>query len=433
MVLAKMKIAFFVAEFYPQIVGGLGTYAVEMTRQFVEQGHDVVVFTLNRDRRLLTHELWRGIFIHRPQIVDLSSVFPLFVTEDLRRWGQNLQGFCDVFSYNHLSASKFVNELIHKEHEHFDIVAVHDWLSSIAGLIIKKELPHMPTVFHVHSTEQQRSQGQGSEVIRHFERTMAETADTVVTVSYAMKDYITTLGYPPDKIRVAWNGVDPDKYSMRTIKPEEVQALKKRYGLTPDDKVILFVGRLTLVKGAANLVRAMPQVLAAFPQARLVILGLGEEYSDLVQLTRRLGIADRVTFHAEFVSEHERIVHYALSDVCIFPSITEPFGIVSLEAMAMEKPVVVGARGVSGFREQVIPVDPGRTGVHIDGGDPNDIAWGLKQALSDPQRASEWGQNGLERVRKYFTWKAAAENTISIYQETIRTHTSSTTTTTENQ
>jgi glycosyltransferase involved in cell wall biosynthesis len=106
---------------------------------------------------------------------------------------------------------------------------------------------------------------------------------------------------------------------------------------------------------------------------------------------------------------------------------------VSLEAMAMEKPVVVGARGVSGFKEQVIPVDPGRTGVHIDGGDPNDIAWGLKQALSDSQRAREWGQNGLKRVREYFTWKAAAENTISIYQETIRTHTSSTTPTKGNR
>jgi glycosyltransferase involved in cell wall biosynthesis len=414
-----MRIAFFVAEYYPRIVGGLGTYAVELTRQFIELGHDVVVFTLNPGRQLLTHELWRGIFVHRPQIVDLSSIFPLFVTEDLRRWGQNLQFFCDIFSYNHLSASKFVNEMIRKEHEKYDIVAVHDWLSSVSGLIVKKEIPEMPLVYHVHSTEQQRSQGLGSEVIRHFERNAAETADTVITVSYAMKDYIGTLGYPKEKIRVAWNGVDINKYSMDAIKPGEVEALKERYRIAPDEQVILFVGRLTRVKGAANLVQAMPQVLSMFPHARLLILGLGEEYADLVQLSRRLGIEDRVVFRAEFVSEHERIVHYAMSDVCVFPSITEPFGIVSLEAMAMGKPVVVGAKGVSGFREQVVPVDPDRTGVHVNGEEPNDIAWGLKEALVDPDRAKKWGENGVRRVRQYFTWKAAAENTISIYNETL--------------
>jgi len=415
-----MRIAFFVSEYYPRIVGGLGTYAVELTRQFIELGHDVVVFTLNPGRQLLTHELWRGIFIHRPQIVDLSSVFPLFVTEDLRRWGQNLQFFCDIFSYNHLSASKFVNEMIRKEHEEYDIVAVHDWLASVSGLIIKKEIPEMPMVYHVHSTEQQRSQGLGSEVIRYFERSTAETADTVVTVSYAMKDYIGTLGYPKEKIRVAWNGVDPNKYSMDEIKPGEVEALKERYKIAPDEQVMLFVGRLTRVKGAANLIQAMPQVLSMFPRARLIILGLGEEYVDLVQLTRRLGIEDKVIFRAEFVSEHERIVHYAMSDICVFPSITEPFGIVSLEAMAMGKPVVVGARGVSGFREQIVSVDPGRTGVHVNGEDPTDIAWGLKEALVDPDRAKTWGENGVRRVKQYFTWKAVAENTIDIYSETIK-------------
>ncbi len=414
-----MRIAFFVVEYYPRIIGGLGTYAVELTRQYAEQGHDIVVFTLNPGRQLLTHELWRGIFIHRPQITDLSSIFPLFVTEDLRKWGENLQSFCDVFSYNHLSATKFINELIRKEQEKYDIVAVHDWLSAPSGLIVKKELPQMPVVYHVHSTEQQRSQSQGSEVIRFFERQMADTADTVVTVSYAMKDYIGSIGYPKDKIRVAWNGVDPDKYSFASVKLSEIESLKQKYKITPGEQVLLFVGRLTLVKGVANLVQAMPQVLSVFPKTRLVILGVGEEYADLVQLTIRLGIADKVTFRTEFVPEHERIVHYAMSDVCVFPSITEPFGIVCLEAMAMGKPVVVGARGISGFREQVIPSDPGRTGIHVNAEDVNDISWGLKEALIDPEQAMKWGQNAVKRIQQYFTWKAVAENTLNIYKEAI--------------
>jgi glycosyltransferase involved in cell wall biosynthesis len=414
-----MRIAFFVAEYYPQIIGGLGTYATEVTRQYVELGHDVVIFTFNQNRQLITDEVWKGICIHRPQITDLSSVFPLFVSEDLQKWGKNLQYFCDIFSYNHISATKFVNELIHKKQERFDVVAVHDWLSAPAGLIIKKELPRTPIVYHVHSTEQQRAQGKGSEVIRSFELGMAEAADRVITVSNAMKDYIASLGYPHDKLCAVWNGVDPDKYSSDAVNIEEIEALRKFYKIQPDEKVLLFVGRLTLIKGVPNLIQAMPLVLSMYPRTHLVLLGVGEEYSEFARMATGLGIAENITFRTEFVSEHEKMVHYAMSDVCVFPSITEPFGIVSLEAMAMGKPVVVGARGVSGFREQVIPSGPNRTGVHVNPEDPNDIAWGLCEALVDPREAQKWGENGAKRVRRYFTWKTVAENTVRIYKEVI--------------
>ncbi len=414
-----MRIAFFVAEYYPQIIGGLGTYATEVTKQYFELGHDVVVFTLNQNRQLITNEVWKGICVHRPQITDLSSVFPLFVAEDLQKWGKNLQYFCDIFSYNHISATEFVNELIRKKQEKYDVVAVHDWLSASAGLIIKKELPEIPVVYHVHSTEQQRTQGKGSEVIQLFELSMAEAADKVITVSETMKDYISTLGYPKNKTCAIWNGVDPDKYSSDSVSVSEIEALRKLYNIKPDEQVLLFVGRLASIKGVPNLIQAMPQVFSMFPKTHLVVLGVGEEYLSLVQLAVKLGIAESVSFRTEFVSEHEKIVHYAMSDVCVFPSITEPFGIVSLEAMAMGKPVVVGARGVNGFREQVIPSGPDRTGVHVNAEDPQDIAWGLCEALIDPQESRKWGENGAKRVRQYFTWKKVAENTVDIYRETI--------------
>ena len=378
----------------------------------------MVVFTLNPGD-LLTHELWRGVFIHRPQIVDLGSVFPLFIAEDLRRWGTNLQTFCDVFSYNHLSASKLVNELVRKEREHYDIVCIHDWLSAIAGLIIKKELPEIPLVYHAHSTEQLRSQGLGSEVIRHFEKSMADSADTIVTVSYAMKDHLGTLGYPKEKIRVVWNGIDPEKYNPDRVKPGKVQALKSRYEIDSDEDVVLFVGRLTQMKGVSNLVQAIPSVLQRFPRTRFVILGQGEESADLAQLARRLGVMEKVVFRPEFISEEERILHYAMSDVCVFPSISEPFGIVCLEAMSMAKPVVVGARGLSGFKEQVIASGPDQCGVHVNGEDPGDIAWGLNVVLKDKNQAKTWGENGRRRTLQYFRWQMVAENTLAVYKESI--------------
>ena len=110
----------------------------------------------------------------------------------------------------------------------------------------------------------------------------------------------------------------------------------------------------------------------------------------------RLNIKDNIVYRFDFVPENERILHYAAADVCVFPSIYEPFGIVSLEAMAMEKPVVVGARGVVGFKEQVVNGGTDQNGVHINGEDPADIAWGIKETLRNPEKAKNWGENGGE-------------------------------------
>jgi glycosyltransferase involved in cell wall biosynthesis len=170
------------------------------------------------------------------------------------------------------------------------------------------------------------------------------------------------------------------------------------------------------VKSVRNLIQAMPLILEDYPKVKLVILGKGEEQKDIVETANRLGINDKVLYRFEFVPEEERILHYAASDVCIFPSVYEPFGIVSLEAMSMAKPVVVGARGVVGFREQVISSGPDQNGVHVNGEDPADIAWGVKEVLRDPERAREWGENGRKRVLEYFTWEKAADQTIQIYQ-----------------
>ena len=114
--------------------------------------------------------------------------------------------------------------------------------------------------------------------------------------------------------------------------------------------------------------------------------------------------------------EKERILHYAASDLCVFPSTYEPFGIVSLEAMSMEKPIVVGAHGVVGFREQVMPDGSDKNGVHINGESPSDIAWGIKEVLCDEHRAKQWGKNGRKRVLQYFQWRKVAEQTVQIYE-----------------
>jgi len=409
-----LRIGFFVWEYPPQVVGGLGTYAEYITHELVELGHDVTVFTLNPGN-LKTKEIMNGVEVHRPMIVDASNVFPMFVTNDLLRWGTNIRFFSDVFIYSVLSASKLVNDLIKKQGQKFDVACVHDWLSSSAGMIMKNETK-LPLVFHVHSTEWGRSGGQGSEVVSHLESETARLADRIITVSYAMRDDLIRHGWAEPKISVVWNGVDPERYNPLNVGTEEIGKIREKYAIPEDWNFLLFVGRLTWVKSIRNLVQALPLVLEEYPKTKLVILGKGEEQKDIVEMTERLQIKENVICRFEFVPEEERILHYAAADVCIFPSIYEPFGIVSLEAMAMAKPIVVGAHGVVGFREQVVPSGPGQTGIHINGEDPSDIAWGIKEILKDPQKAKTWGQNGRKRVLEFFTWRKVAEQTIKIYQ-----------------
>ncbi|MEM2906294.1 MAG: glycosyltransferase family 4 protein [Candidatus Bathyarchaeia archaeon] len=412
-----MRLAFFVWEYPPMLVGGLGTYAENITRKFVELNHDVTVFTLNPGG-LPTREVIRGVEVHRPMIANASNIFPLLVAEDLKRWGTNIKFFNDLFIYNILSATKFVNDLIRKEHYSFDLASIHDWLSCIAGLIAKNEI-NMPLAFHVHSTEWGRSGNTGSQVVTHLEHEAAEKADRIVTVSYAMREDLVHHGWAEPKISVVWNGVDPEVYDPARCSPEEVKAVRRRYGVEDDEAMVFFIGRLTWVKGVRYLLQAMPLILRDFPKTKLVILGRGEEQRDLQELCARLGVEKNVSLRFEFIPERERILHYAASDVCVFPSLYEPFGIVSLEAMSMEKPLVVGARGVVGFREQVVPTGPDQNGIHINGGDPVDIAWGIKGVLSDPVRAKQWGVNGRKRVLEYFTWDKVAQQTLQVYENAL--------------
>ena len=415
-----MKIALLVYEYPPKIVGGLGTYAAEITRKVVLLGHDVTVFTMNDDKGgLPTRELLRGIEIHRPVHIDVSDSLPDVVAEDVRKWGRGIQFFSKILMYNYLSASKMINELVRRDDFKYDLVVAHDWLSVIAGISIKKELG-MPLAFHVHSNERGRTLGNGSEVVSSIERRGSQMSDLVITVSYAMQDELIQAGFPADKIQVCYNGVDPKKYSLERISEEKVTEVKQRYGLGNDDLMVLFIGRLVWIKGVDKLIRAMPQVLEKVPNAKLVIIGLGDMRDYLERLVRNLNLQDIVKFRFEFIPEEERIAHYAACDVAVYPSLYEPFGIVTLEAMSMEKPVVVGATGVSGMREIVVTSGKDQCGFHINPNDPSDIAWGIVNAIQDPEKKVQFGRNGRKRVLECFTWEKAAERTVQLYAELLK-------------
>jgi glycogen synthase len=413
-----MRIAFFTWEYPPRLVGGLGTYAQYITRDFVRMGHDVEVFTMNTGS-LKTSEVMNGVSIHRPMGVDASGTLRVIAGPELQSWGDQLRFFSSILVNDVLCSAKLANELIKRDGVRFDMACVHDWMGAMAAPILKSELG-LPVAFHVHSTEWGRSRGQGSKAINDVEHLGSVVADRIVTVSYAMKEDLAGHGWNADKVHVVWNGIDPDVYDASKADPKEIKALREHYGI--DGKMLLFVGRLNWVKGIVNLVQAMPSVIREYPKAKLVILGTGDEEDNIRHLIKRLGLDGNVVCRFEFVPEHERILHYAASDVCVFPSAYEPFGIVSLEAMAMEKPIIVGASGVSGLKEQVVNSGPDRTGVHVDGNSPEDIAWGIKETLYDDDRARRWGRAARKRVLEYFPWDKAARETLNVYEDMVRSH-----------
>jgi glycogen(starch) synthase len=407
-----MKIAVFVYEYPPKIVGGLGTYAAEITRKFVLNDHDVTVFTMNDDAGSLpTREIWRGIEIHRPLHIDVSDSLPDVIAEDIRKWGRGIHLFGKLMVYNYLSAAKLVNELIKKEGMKYDIVVAHDWLSAMGGITVKRETG-MPLAFHVHSTEKGRTLGNGSSVVSNIELRAGKMADMVVTVSYAMKDELVGLGFPREKIQVSYNGVDPQKYNPQNVSPQSIQKIRAKYGIKDDELMILFLGRLVAVKGVDKLIMAMPHILSKIPKAKLVVVGVGDLQEYLANLTRMTKLDEYVKFCFDFIPEEERIQHYAACDIAVFPSHYEPFGI--------EKPVVVGAAGVSGMREIVICCGDEQCGYHIDPNNPSDIAWGVISALENPEKRKILGKNGRKRVLAEFTWNKIAEKTVELYETIVK-------------
>jgi glycosyltransferase involved in cell wall biosynthesis len=413
-----LKVAHFSWEYPPAIWGGLGTFAYELTQKQISKGYNVSVFAINNQNKMKVYDKNNGFEIYRPYNLDLSSTLSIFSNDDLRSWGENFKFFADVVNYNYLSASFFVNELVKKEQKKYDLIDGHDWLGIIGGIVAKKELD-IPLFFHVHSTEGGRSLGDGSNTIKKIEFEGGQSADCVITVSHAMREELQQIGFPKDKIRVCWNGVDPNKYDPKNISLEEKRQFRHKYGIKDDETMVFFIGRLVTVKGADKLVQSFPAVLEEFPKAKLFILGIGDMENEIRNQLTKLNIEENVIIHNEFVNEKERILHYAASDLVVLPSLYEPFGIVCTEAMSMAKPVVVGARGTNGMREQIIINGEKKCGIHVNPFDPKDIAWGIKKILGSGEMET-MGKNGRNRVFECFSWDSVEKRTSEIYKEFIK-------------
>ena len=400
-----MRIAYFSIEFPPRIFGGLGVYVDEISREMVSQGERISVFTLG-DNKLERHQDMNGVEVFREVPVPIRDGLEIFLSPETLSWGKGLYFLLDLFSLNQLSAARLM------ENGPFDLCVAHDWLGLLGAMAVKRE--GIPMIFHVHGLEVGRSENPNPQLVA-LEKKGAEVADLIITVSEAMKQELVSLGVRAEKIRVCYHGVDAALFNPDRADPRRLTALRKRYGYAEDDVIVLFMGRQESVKGIVQLFSAIPDVLAEHPKLKLLVVGKGSLESWALQEAKSLGCITLVT---DFLDDEEKMHHYALADLCVFPSIYEPFGIVALEAAAMGKAAVVGAAGTSGLAEIVKnPADSHPTGVHVNARDPRDIAWGINLALEDLDRLESWGKNARARALEQFTWQKAAERTLAIYKE----------------
>lgn len=402
-----MKIAYLSLEFPPRVYGGLGVYVNEISREMAALGQSISVFTPG-DGSLPRQEQMNGVDVFRTNSVAIRDGLEIFLSPETLAWGGGLRFFEDLISINLQSAAAVM------DNGPFDICVAHDWLGLWGGMAVKRD--GLPLIYHVHGLEVGRSDNPNQQLVA-LERRGAEVADRIITVSEAMKRQIADMGISKDKVSVCYHGVDGRFFDPQKADQDVLASLRRRYGFAEDDTIILFLGRLEPVKGVKELLAAFPSVLSLHPKARLLLIGRGSLEAWVKQELQKMGNS-HVSLVTDFLSPQEKMHHYALADICVFPSIYEPFGIVALEAAAMGRAAVVGASGTSGLAEIVRnPATSKPTGVHVDPRRADDIAWGINLALEDRDRLLSWGKNARELALNEFTWQKAAQKTLAIYRD----------------
>lgn len=289
-----------------------------------------------------------------------------------------------------------------------DVIHCHTWYTFMAGFYAKG-LYGRPLVTTIHSLEPLRpwkkeQLGAAYRLSCWMERTGVIASDRVIAVSKEMKnDVLKCYTIPEDRIQVIHNGIDLSEY-----RPVETNAARREYAI--GDDYILFVGRMSRQKGIVHLLDAVPYL----PHDIQVVLCAGAPDTEEIEreVAERVAGRPNVVLIREMVPKHKIIELYSHARVFCCPSIYEPFGIINLEAMACETPVVASA--VGGIVEVVVD---GETGFLVKPGDPEALAHAINALLQNKDLARSFGEAGRRRVEQHFNWESIARQTRDLYAE----------------
>lgn len=407
-----MNIAILTNEYPPYVYGGAGVHVEYLTRELARLdggAHTVRVLSFGDQQQHDGNLQVQGI----PAALDLPAQDPrhakLFSTllQDLAMAG-TISGI--------------------------DVVHCHTWYTHLAGCLVK-HLQHVPLVLTTHSLEIHRpwkaeQLGTAYAVSSWVERTAYEAADGVVAVSEAMKrDVHDEYQVTPERIRVIHNGIDLDQY-----RPTPDPSILRKYAIDSERPYVLFVGRITRQKGIIHLVNAIRHLQ---PGVQVVLCAGAPDTPDIAQ--EMVNAVDRaradsphpIIWIREMLPKENVISLYTHAAVFVCPSVYEPFGIINLEAMACQTPVVASA--VGGIPEVV---DHGTTGLLVvpevlgpSEADPRhpeqfskDLASAVNTLLADPELRHRMARAARARVEQQFSWTSVARQTLSFYADLVERH-----------
>ncbi|HSW37178.1 MAG TPA: glycosyltransferase family 4 protein [Candidatus Saccharimonadales bacterium] len=311
----------------------------------------------------------------------------------------------DIFSQQRVYENNILKVVAEKE---FDIVHAHDWLTFRAALRLKEEYG-WPVVMHVHSVESDRAGGNhGNPLVHEIEDVALHLADQIVAVSGYTKDLIVRdYGVPASKIQVVHNSLDLDELSPLDDQNvyHYLTAVRSR-----GYRVVVSVGRLTIQKGLTNLLRAFKEVVGREPKTFLLIVGSGDQYYELIEEAASLGIARQV-FFAGFQRGKPWRDAFAVGDLFVLPSVSEPFGLTPLEAIGYGTPALVSRQ--SGVSEVL------RSCLKVDFWDISEMANQITAVIRSPALRQSLQQNALAEVASQ-SWAQAADKMLAIYEDTLK-------------
>ncbi len=402
-----MKVVYFTKEFPPCVYGGAGIHIENLSKE-MSKLCDVEVRTFcnksfEEKIKVIKSKKWGEIFGENPE--GYLKVLEVF-SEDLSLLKEKING---------------------------DIIHVHTWYSNLAG-VLGKILFDVPLVITLHSIEplrvwKENQLKEGYNLSRWVEKFAVENSDGVIAVSTSMKEDIKRIyKVPEEKLEVIFNGIDSNFF-----KPTFNKNILLKYGINPDIPYILFVGRMTRQKGIDLLLEVFKKLpdgiqlvmCAGAPDTEELRLEIENEVYKLKQKKRDLIWIEKM------VPKSELVVIYSHANVFCCPSVYEPFGIINLEAMATETPVV--ASEVGGIREIIengkegflIPIDvldDPMKGFNVLNRMEYVEEFGNKILflLNNPEVAMRMGREGRKKVLKKFSWEMVAKNTFRLYKKVLK-------------
>lgn len=407
-------------EFPPHILGGLGTASYGLTKGIFENGDMDITFVIPKPMgdeektfaKIIgasnTPVAWRDVswdYVQQRQghVMDPQTYFDLrdHIYADFNYLNVNDLG-CIEFSGKYpqnlmeeINNYSIVAGVIARTAQ-FDVIHSHDWLTYPAG-IHAKQVSGKPLVIHVHATDYDRSRGNVNPTVFGIEKDGMNQADHIITVSeHTRRTVIDKYGISPDKVSTVHNAVEP--------LPEDYLKIEK----TPrKEKIVTFLGRITMQKGPEYFVEAAAMVLKKVHNVRFVMAGGGDMMEKMIRLAARRGISDRFHFIG-FLRGKEVYEMYKNSDVFIMPSVSEPFGIAPLEAMQMGVPSIISKQ--SGCAEILSNV------IKVDYWDVNEMANAIYSIITYPAMFNQLQERGLDEVGQ-IVWKKAGTKVINIYKK----------------